>query len=84
MNKKQKRKFKSEKEINEWIAKEGKDENDLDINKLRKYEKNRLRYYYAIIECDTTQTAEHIYLAMDGLEFELTAMKVDLRYVPKN
>jgi len=41
-----------------------------------------LRYYFAIIECDSVQTGKHIYEECDGLEMELTSVKVDLRYVP--
>lgn len=40
-----------------------------------------MKYYYAIIECDTVKTAEFLYNNCDGLEFELTSMKIDLRFV---
>jgi hypothetical protein len=38
-----------EQEINEWIARDDDENNALDAKKLRKYEKERLRYYYAIL-----------------------------------
>lgn len=82
-NSQKKKKSKTiEKDINEWIAKVNKP-TDFDPIKLRKYEKDRLKYYYAIIECDSKQTAEHIYSECDGTEFELTGMKIDLRFVPE-
>lgn len=72
-----------EKEINEWIANTNKP-TEFDPIKLRKYEKDRLKYYYAVIECDSKQTAEHIYSECDGTEFEMSGMKIDLRFVPED
>lgn len=74
---------KVEKEINDWIAKVNKP-TEFDPIKLRKYEKDRLKYYYAIIDCDNKETAEHIYTECDGTEFELSGMKIDLRFVPED
>jgi len=66
-----------------WIFR---DEQNVDIDpvKLRKYEKDRLRYYYAVIECDSIGTAKSIYENCDGLEMELTSIKIDLRYIPND
>ena len=41
-----------------------------------------MTYYYAICECDSAETASAVYAACDGLEFERSANKLDLRYVP--
>jgi hypothetical protein len=53
------------KAVNELIVK-GNDENlDVDPEKLRKYELDRLKYYYAIIECDSAETADSIHKSMN-------------------
>lgn len=64
-----------------WVFRDNA-EGDIDPVKLRKYERERLRYYFAIIECDSVPTSRHIYEECDGLEMELTSVKIDLRYVP--
>ncbi|ODQ53965.1 hypothetical protein SAICODRAFT_6746 [Saitoella complicata NRRL Y-17804] len=65
----------------ETIIKEDKGE-DFDMDKLRKYQLERLRYYYAIVTCDSTITAKYIYDAIDGAEYENSANFFDLRFVP--
>jgi hypothetical protein len=39
----------------------------VDVEKLRKYERDRLHYFYAIVDCDSASTAASIYQQCDGL-----------------
>lgn len=55
---------------------------EVDSKSLRKYQLQRLRYYYAVVKCDSVATARNIYDNCDGTEFETTANFFDLRYVP--
>ena len=40
---------------------------------LRKYERERRKYYFAVIECDNKFTANGIYELTDGTEFMVAA-----------
>eukprot|EP01111_Echinosteliopsis_oligospora_P014649 TRINITY_DN5557_c0_g1_i1.p1 TRINITY_DN5557_c0_g1~~TRINITY_DN5557_c0_g1_i1.p1 ORF type:complete len:567 (+),score=214.77 TRINITY_DN5557_c0_g1_i1:42-1703(+) len=54
----------------------------LDEDKLRAHERQRLKYYYAVVECDSAKTASSIYENCDGMEFFNTFNTFDLRFVP--
>lgn len=57
---------------------------EFDSAKLRHYQLERLRYYYAVITCSSTPVAESIYNAVDGTEYLTTANFFDLRFIPND
>ncbi|KAF5385223.1 hypothetical protein D9615_001476 [Tricholomella constricta] len=76
------KKNKDDEEVNGQNIYEVGDEDDYDKDALRKYQLERLRYYYAIITCDTVDAATHIYRELEGTELERSANVFDLSYVP--
>lgn len=55
---------------------------EVDQDRVREYELAKLRYYYAVVVCDSKQTAESVYEGCDGLEFEKSQNIMDLRFIP--
>ncbi|KAG2374701.1 hypothetical protein C9374_010445 [Naegleria lovaniensis] len=54
----------------------------LDPVKVREYELRKMKYYFAVVECDSVQTAVYLYNECDGFEFESTSVVLDLRFIP--
>ncbi|KAJ3720022.1 hypothetical protein C8R42DRAFT_609269 [Lentinula raphanica] len=71
-------------EVNERTIIQVGDENEFDQDALRKYQLERLRYYYAILECDTVDAASHIYDELEGTELERSANVFDMSFVPND
>lgn len=53
----------------------GSEEEMFNVEKLRKYQLERLKYFYAVAECDSVATAKQLYEACDGAEFEVRGGK---------
>jgi hypothetical protein len=60
------------------------DDNDDNEKKqaIREYELSKLKYYFAVAECDTVGTAEVLYSELDGVEFGHSGMIIDMRFIP--
>ncbi|KAG8727689.1 pre-rRNA-processing protein esf1 [Ceratobasidium sp. 428] len=74
----------SDEEVNEQTIFNSQDGDDYDDDALRQYQLDRLRYYYAIITCNSPSTASHIYNELEGTELERSANVFDLSYVPED
>ncbi|KAJ2798564.1 pre-rRNA-processing protein esf1, partial [Coemansia guatemalensis] len=64
------------------VKEQVKDTEEFDQVALRKYELEKMRYYFAVVECDSVDTAKAICAQCDGAEYEASANFFDLRFVP--
>ena len=72
-----------EEKIRNSLFKEDKGE-EFNSSKLRRYQLERLRYYFAVLVCSSTPVAQAIYDAVDGTEYLTTANFFDLRFIPED
>ncbi|BAE57150.1 unnamed protein product [Aspergillus oryzae] len=70
-----------EEEIKKSMLKEDKGE-EFNSTELRKYQLERLRYFYAILTFSSKDVAKHVYDLVDGAEYLSSANFFDLRFVP--
>ncbi|GAM90201.1 hypothetical protein ANO11243_082420 [Dothideomycetidae sp. 11243] len=55
---------------------------EFDPAALRRYQLDRLRYFYAVLTCSSAAVAHAIYTELDGKEYMTTANFFDLRFIP--
>ncbi|KAE8145419.1 hypothetical protein BDV25DRAFT_71036 [Aspergillus avenaceus] len=72
-----------EEKIKQSMLQEDKGE-EFNSTELRKYQLERLRYYYAILTFSTKVIAKHVYDLVDGAEYLSSANFFDLRFVPED
>ena len=66
----------------ELRRRKGKARSDFDELALKAYEIRKLKYYFAVVECDSIETASFVYEQLDGMEFEHSSMTFDMRFIP--
>src|SRR3990167_3270173 len=69
-------KFQRQTETPEWTAGIEEEQSALDLAKLRKYERDRLKYYYAVLEFDSPATADAVFEASNGFELEIKGIRI--------
>ncbi|KAJ5101567.1 hypothetical protein NUU61_003789 [Penicillium alfredii] len=60
------------------------DGEEFNSTQLRRYQLERLRYYYAILTFSSKDVAKHVYDLVDGAEYLSSANFFDLRFVPED
>ncbi|KAG8347742.1 hypothetical protein TRVL_01428 [Trypanosoma vivax] len=63
------------------LEEEGEDGELFSEGKHRKYERDRMKYYYAVASFDSPETAEAVYKQLDGMDIEASGVVLDLRYI---
>ncbi|KAJ5605767.1 hypothetical protein N7510_008548 [Penicillium lagena] len=57
---------------------------EFNSTELRRYQLERLRYFYAILTFSSKDVAKHVYDLVDGAEYLSSANFFDLRFVPED
>lgn len=63
------------------MEEEGENGEVFSSGKYRKYEMDRMKYYYAVATFDSADTAAAVYQELDGMDIEASGVVLDLRYV---
>lgn len=58
------------------------EEEEFNFSELRRYQLQRLRYYYAVVEFNNLDSSIEIYKKCDSTEYESSGNFFDLRYIP--
>ena len=60
----------------------GENDDGQSMAQLRKYEVNKMKYFYAVVTCNARKTANRIIDEYQGFELELTNLRLNLALVP--
>ncbi|CAG9584214.1 conserved hypothetical protein [Leishmania major strain Friedlin] len=63
------------------MTEQGEDGEWFSDGKYRRYEMDRMKYYYAVATFDSADTAAMVYNELDGMDIEASGVILDLRYV---
>ncbi|KAG5465241.1 hypothetical protein LSCM4_00695 [Leishmania orientalis] len=63
------------------MMEQGEDGEWFSDGKYRRYEMNRMKYYYAVATFDSANTAAVVYNELDGMDIEASGVVLDLRYI---
>ena len=63
------------------MEEEGEDGEKFSKGKYRKYEIDRMKYYYCVATFDSADTAAAVYAELDGVDIEASGVELDLRYI---
>ncbi|KAG5490821.1 hypothetical protein JKF63_00943 [Porcisia hertigi] len=63
------------------MAEQGEDGELFSSGKYRRYEMDRMKYYYAVATFDSADTAAVVYNELDGMDIEASGVVLDLRYI---
>ncbi|KAG5464504.1 hypothetical protein LSCM1_00694 [Leishmania martiniquensis] len=63
------------------LTEQGEDGEWFSDGKYRRYEMDRMKYFYAVATFDSADTAAVVYNELDGMDIEASGVVLDLRYI---
>jgi len=79
--KKPKRKNDVEEDPDEFMSDEEKEKLGFNSAQMRKYEMQKMKYFYAVIHCNNKKTANKLYEEYNGFEFEMSNIRLNMSYI---
>lgn len=79
--KKSKKKVDVDEDPDEFIDDEEKERLGYNSSQLRKYEVQKMKYFYAVVHCNNKKTALKLYEEYNGFEFEMSNIRLNLSFI---
>lgn len=76
-----KKKRKDELEEDDFLDDEEKEKIGFNSSKMRKYELQKMKYFYAVVHFNNKRAAEKIYEEFNDFEFEMSNIRLSLSFV---